>query len=210
MDEESLRLSAALSLRLSASFFSLETPADQQGAGRLCVSVDLHIGPAVPVLVVVLGGTSLGSKQVLLCCRGGGGLTNVSLHTEMNALPGVEKGKGPLAGLLVLLCSRTLLRSFTPEEAELSSEEAGFTSEGAGLSLVVADTSVMVCDGVDVWLNVACVVPGEGWSEGSVPPGPVLTVLGLSRVGGAKAAALRPSWLSSEPWSVSSSDESTS
>lgn len=51
---------------------------------------------------------------------------------------------------------------------------------------------------------------GERQRDGSVPPGPVLTVVGLSRGGGVKVVPLRPSWLSSEPSSVSSSDESTS
>lgn len=51
---------------------------------------------------------------------------------------------------------------------------------------------------------------GDRQSDGSVPPGPVLTVVGLSTWGGVKVVPLRPSWLSSEPSSVSSSDESTS
>lgn len=46
--------------------------------------------------------------------------------------------------------------------------------------------------------------------DGSVPLGPVLTVMGLSKGGEVKFVPLRPSWLSSEPSSVSSSDESTS
>lgn len=51
---------------------------------------------------------------------------------------------------------------------------------------------------------------GPKQSEGSVPPGPVRTVVGLNRGGGVKAVPQRPSWLSSEPSSVSSSEESTS
>lgn len=51
---------------------------------------------------------------------------------------------------------------------------------------------------------------GERQRDGRVPPGPLLTVVGLSRGGGVKVTPLRPSWLSSEPSSVSSSEESTS
>lgn len=59
-------------------------------------------------------------------------------------------------------------------------------------------------------LKVACGVQGERQSEGSVPPGPLLTLVGRSSGGGVKVVPRRPSWLSSDPSSVSSSEESTS
>lgn len=105
------------------------------------------------------------------------------------------------------LGSRTFLSCLVPpseEEAEPPSfspgEEAPFDSEGVGRPIREGP----------VWLKVAWGVEGERQRDGRVPPGPVLTVVGLSRGGGVKGAPLRPSWLSSEPSSVSSSDESTS
>lgn len=112
---------------------------------------------------------------------------------------------------MVLLHSRTLLSCLTSstEDSELPS----FTPEEEVLWLGLSSVrGGSVCEGVGrpVWLNVAWGVQGERQSDGSVPPGPVLIVVGRISGGGAKVVPLRPSWLSSEPSSVSSSDESTS
>lgn len=93
------------------------------------------------------------------------------------------------------------------------------SSGGAGLrkvSLLTEMKALPLLEGVTlltcdpVGLKVAWGVEGERQRDGSVPPGPLLTVVGLSRGGAGKAAPLRPSWLSSDPSSVSSSEESTS
>lgn len=120
-EEEALRLaaaSAAHSLRLSASFFCLGMPGEEQagrGASRGSVevwgdSVVFALEPGDVVVVAVdgavvlgpseVGPSALGSDGAVLGLRlfrswGGVGLRNVSLLTEMNALPGVEKGRGP-------------------------------------------------------------------------------------------------------------------
>lgn len=120
-------------------------------------------------------------------------------------------------GLVVPLGSRTLLSCLAPssvEELELPS----FTPTDDKLCAdFVSETEGRVCEGVGlpicegpVCVNVAWGVDGERQRDGRVPPGPVLTVVGLRRGGGVKVVPLRPSWLSSEPSSVSSSDESTS
>lgn len=122
---EVLRLAAAAaaahSLRLSASFFSLGMPGDEQEVRAVSrVSVVWHSAVlevvlesvvfGVPVELSVQGVVILGLPIVLPSALGsdgtvfpmtvfesfgGAGLIKVSLLTEMNALPGVEKGRGP-------------------------------------------------------------------------------------------------------------------
>lgn len=127
-DDVALRLAAAAhSLRLSASFFSLGMPGEEQevrGVSWLSVvwqSVVLVVVLESVVLVVVLQSvvlvvivvegtvvrglsrvwsSALDSDGAVFPLRlfescGGVGLRKVSLLTEMNALPGVEKGRGP-------------------------------------------------------------------------------------------------------------------
>ncbi len=130
VEDDTLRLAAAAaaqSLRLSASFFSLGMPGEEQevrGVSWLSVvlqSVVLLMVLETVVLVVVLQSvvfvvvwvegtvvlglpgvwtSALGSDGAVCPLRlfescGGVGLRKVSLLTEMNALPGVEKGRGP-------------------------------------------------------------------------------------------------------------------
>lgn len=126
---DALRVAAAAahSLRLSASFFSLGTPGEEQearGVSWLSVVrqsvvllvvlesvVFVVVLQSVVFVVMVVEGTvvlelsgvwssALGSDGAVFPLRlvescGGVGLRNVSLLTEMNALPGVEKGRGP-------------------------------------------------------------------------------------------------------------------
>lgn len=234
---------AAHSLRLSASFFSLGMPGDEQEVRAVSrVSVVWHSAVLVVVLESVVFGvpvelsvqgvvildlsiiwpSALGSDGTVFPMTvfesfGGAGLIKVSLLTEMNALPGVEKGRGPWMVFVVLLGSRTFLSrlaSSSVDEAKLPSVDPW--EQGVWLGLVSA-TGGKVCEWLGlptwegpVWLNVAWGVQGERQRDGSVPPGPVLTVVGLRRGGGVDIFPLRPSWLSSEPSSVSSSDESTS
>lgn len=128
-EDDALRPAAATahSLRLSASFFSLGMPGEEQevrGVSWLSVvwqSVVLVVvlesvvfvvvlQSVVFVVIVVEGAVVIGLPRVrssVLGCDGavfplrlfescgGLGLRNVSLLTEMNALPGVEKGRGP-------------------------------------------------------------------------------------------------------------------
>lgn len=47
--------------------------------------------------------------------------------------------------------------------------------------------------GGPVWVNVAWGALGDRQRDGSVPPGPLLTVVGLRRGGGVKVVPLRPS-----------------
>lgn len=118
-DDVALRLAAAAhSLRLSASFFSLGMPGEEQevrGVSWLSVvrqSVVLVVVlQSVVLVVIVVEGTvvrglsrvwssALDSDGAVFPLRlfescGGVGLRKVSLLTEMNALPGVEKGRGP-------------------------------------------------------------------------------------------------------------------
>lgn len=112
---------AAHSLRLSASFFSLGMPGDEQEVRAVSrVSVVWHSAVLVVVLESVVFGvpvelsvqgvvildlsiiwpSALGSDGTVFPMTvfesfGGAGLIKVSLLTEMNALPGVEKGRGP-------------------------------------------------------------------------------------------------------------------
>lgn len=97
---------AAHSLRLSASFFSLEIPGEEQevrGVSWVSGVLVALLGSAVFVVAlqlaaegtVVLGPSRVWSSDVVLEACGGPGLRKVSLLTEMNALPGVEKGRGP-------------------------------------------------------------------------------------------------------------------
>lgn len=119
-DTVRLAAAAAHSLRLSASFFSLGMPGEEQevrGVSRLSgvvvvvwESVVVLLSGVLVVIVVVgavvllvlsrVRSSALGSDGPVFPLRlfescGGVGLRNVSLLTEMNALPGVEKGRGP-------------------------------------------------------------------------------------------------------------------
>lgn len=122
-DALKLAAAAAQSLRLSASFFSLGMPGEEQEARGVSwlsgvwqsvvlvvvlVSVVLVVvlESVVFVVVVVEGTVVLGLTRFwssdgavfplrLFESCGGVGLRKVSLLTEMNALPGVEKGRGP-------------------------------------------------------------------------------------------------------------------
>lgn len=124
-EDDTLRLEAAAaqSLRLSASFFSLGMPGEEQevrGVSWLSgvrqsvvlvvvlesVVVRVVLQSVVFVVIVVEGTVVLGLSRVgssdaavfplrLFGSCGGAGLRKVSLLTEMNALPGVEKGRGP-------------------------------------------------------------------------------------------------------------------
>lgn len=114
---------AAHSLRLSASFFSLGIPGEEQDV-RAVSGLLLVLQSAVLVVpvgsvallsgVLIVRGTEgtvvlalswiwssdLGSDAAAFSLTlqescGGLGLRKVSLLTEMNALPGVEKGRGP-------------------------------------------------------------------------------------------------------------------
>lgn len=126
-EEDAVRLAAAAaaahSLLLSASFFSLGIPGEEQEA-RAGSGLSLVLQSVVLVVllgsvallsgVLIVGGaegtvvlglswiwsSDLGSDAAAfpLTLRescGGVGLRKVSLLTEMNALPGVEKGRGP-------------------------------------------------------------------------------------------------------------------
>lgn len=138
-DVDALRLTlaaAAHSLRLSASFFSLGMPGEEQevrGVSWLSalwqsvVTVDVLESVVLVVVVqlgefvvtVVLGlsrvwSSAMGSEGAVFPLRlfescGGVGLRKVSLPTEMNALPGVEKGRGPSVGFVAPLGPRTFL-----------------------------------------------------------------------------------------------------
>lgn len=107
-----LAAAAAHSLRLSASFFSLEMPGEEQEARGVSrqSGVVAVVWESVAVVVLVVEVVVLGLSRVrssaldsdgplfpltLFESCGGVGLRNVSLLTEMNALPGVEKGRGP-------------------------------------------------------------------------------------------------------------------
>lgn len=123
-EDDALRLAAAAaaahSLRLSASFFSLEIPGEEQELRGVSwvswvvlqsVVLVALLGSVVFVVQSVVEGTvvpglsrvwssALGSDTAVFPLRllescGGAGLRKVSLLTEMNALPGVEKGRGP-------------------------------------------------------------------------------------------------------------------
>lgn len=129
-EDDTLRLAAAAaahSLRLSASFFSLGMPGEEQEvrgvswlsgvrqSGELVVVLEtvvlvVALQSVVLVVVAVEGAADLGLSRVrssalgsdgavfplrLFKSCGGAGLRKVSLLTEMNALPGVEKGRGP-------------------------------------------------------------------------------------------------------------------
>lgn len=165
-----LAAAAAQSRRLSASFFSLGIPGEEQevrGGGVSRVSevaavveveevVEVDWASVVVVVVVIVleevvevvvfevSGSFLGSGappfpfRILESCRGGGGigLRNVSLPTEMNALPGVEKGREGLEGSKTFLSCLTPssvveLPSFTPAEDE-EEEEEGLISATVG------------------------------------------------------------------------------
>lgn len=188
---DTLRLAAAAaqSLRLSASFFSLGIPGEEQ-EGRVSwlsavkLSVVLMVvglesvvlrelvvfvtvvveGTAVPVLTRVcpsdLGSDGAAFTMGLFKSEGGAGLRKVSLLTEMNALPGVEKGRGPWMGFV--LGSKTFLSCLTlssTDETDLGS----FTPRGeANCPGFVSETEGSVCKGVGlptcegpVWENVA-------------------------------------------------------
>lgn len=107
-EDEDAAAAAAHSRRLSASFFSLEMPGEEQEVrGNSWPSVILvevvlgseDLGLPAAEEVVVLGLSALGGGGSifplgLFKCGGGAGLEKVSLLTEMKALPGVEKGRG--------------------------------------------------------------------------------------------------------------------
>lgn len=120
---EVLRLAAAAahSLRLSASFFSLGMPGDEQEVRAVSrvsviwhsavlevvlesvvfgVPVELSVQGVVILDLSIIWPSALGSDGTVFPMTvfesfGGAGLIKVSLLTEMNALPGVEKGRGP-------------------------------------------------------------------------------------------------------------------
>lgn len=117
-DDAAAAAAAAQSLRLSASFFSLGIPGEEQEVrgvsglpvGLQSVVVVVVLESVVVLVIVVEGAVVLGLPRVwssvlgsdgavfpltLFGSGGGLGLRNVSLLTEMNALPGVEKGRGP-------------------------------------------------------------------------------------------------------------------
>lgn len=90
--EEDVAAAAAHSLRLSASFFSLGIPGDVCGVS---VGLAVVLGSVVPVVlvsVVLEGAGSVGEGWSFFMSCGGLGFRNVSLLTEMKALPGVENG----------------------------------------------------------------------------------------------------------------------
>lgn len=102
-----LAAAAAHSRRLSASFFSLGIPGEEQEvrgvSGVVVVLWESVVDEVVEVGVVVLepsasvfggSGAQVFPLRLFKSC-GGFGLRKVSLLTEMNALPGVEKGRGP-------------------------------------------------------------------------------------------------------------------
>lgn len=114
--DEGEAAAAAQSLRLSASFFSLGIPGEEQeerGVWRPSVDLQSVVPVLLPlsgVVIVEEGVELLGLSWVwtsalasdrqapppgLFESGGGSGLRNVSLLTEMNALPGVEKETGP-------------------------------------------------------------------------------------------------------------------
>lgn len=115
-DDDATAAAAAQSLRLSASFFSLGMPGEEQeergvsGLSEVRQSVVVVVVLDSVVVIVVEGTVVLGMSRVRTSALGsdgavfplrvfescgGLGLRKVSLLTEMNALPGVEKGRGP-------------------------------------------------------------------------------------------------------------------
>ncbi|KAI9523944.1 hypothetical protein NQZ68_022577, partial [Dissostichus eleginoides] len=195
---DTLRLAAAAaqSLRLSASFFSLGIPGEEQ-EGR----VSWLSAVKLSVVLMVVGLESLES---------------VMLRELVVIVTVVVEGTAVL--VLTRVCS-----------SDLGSDGAAFTmglfksDGGAGLRKVSLLTEMNALPGMrqtsgpllpegrrTVQASSLKRRVGERQRDGRVPPGPVLTVVGLSRGGGVKVVPLRPSWLSSEPSSVSSSEESTS
>lgn len=213
---------AAACLRLSASFISLVMP--PFGGGGVWGSR-------------VMTGTVLGSSLLLTLAvlRSGGGaegLANGSLLTVVNALPGVEKvlvrelGWGP--GVLLL---DTESWTFPRPSLEFSGSAEVEAADGVDIRVWVgfcSDVLASASDGYRVcfWFwacrpRLSCGEPGwatvHGVGDRVVKGGgPVLicgdptTLVGLSTWLGGTKVVLRPSWLSSEPSSVSSSEESTS
>lgn len=141
--DKALRLAAAAaahSLRLSASFFSLGMPGEERevrGVSWLSVVresvvvvVVLQLGVSILAVegAVVLGLSRLCSSAldsndavfplILFESCGGVGLRKLSLLTEMNALPGVEKGRGPQVGFVVPVCSRTFFSRLTTSSVD--------------------------------------------------------------------------------------------
>lgn len=212
---EAMRAAAAAhNRRLSASFFSLEMPGEEQelrevpGPPGVLKSAEPVVGSVVVagVLGLLLGTLVPSSSHVALDVLESSGavvLRNESLLTEMKALPGVAKGRGRWGGW-----------EAPPAPGTFPSFPASSSVDGIDLlSLLRAGLGSAAKEWLregPVWEKVAWGVQGERQRDGSVPPGPVLTVVGLSRGGGVKVAPRRPSWLSSEPSSVSSSEESTS
>lgn len=91
--EEAAPRPAAHSLRLSASFFSLGMPGEEQEGGGVFLSEGLVVLRSRELAVGgALWTSALGSGGPVC---GGLGLRKGSLLTEMKALPGVEKGRGP-------------------------------------------------------------------------------------------------------------------
>lgn len=140
-EDKALRLAAAAhSLRLSASFFSLGMPGEEQevrGVSWLSVVresvvfvVVLQSGVSILAVegVLVVGLSRLCSSAldandavfplILFESCGGVGLRKLSLLTEMNALPGVEKGRGPQVGFVVPVSSRTFLSCRTTSSVD--------------------------------------------------------------------------------------------
>lgn len=141
--DKALRLAAAAaahSLRLSASFFSLGMPGEERevrGVSWLSVVresvvvvVVLQLGVSILAVegAVVLGLSRLCSSALdsndavfpltLFESCGGVGFRKLSLLTEMNALPGVEKGRGPHVGFVVPVCSRTFFSRLTTSSVD--------------------------------------------------------------------------------------------
>lgn len=219
--------------RLSASFFSLGIPGEEHGV-RAASLLSLAPGGVAPPTrpgggVAGVRSSGRGSEDAALALGlfhspGGVGLRKGSLATEMKALPGVEKGRGSWAGLADGLpgsrawpSGPSLPLADGPERPPpLPGDDT--LSSGFGSPSLDSVTEGRVWERVGLpsgegpaWENMRWEEEGDRQREGSVPPGPVRTVVGRSRGGGVKEAPpLRPSWLSSEPSSVSSSEESTS
>lgn len=130
--------------RLSASFFSLGIPGEEQGVWAASL-LSLAPGVAPPPLglegAVGVRSSGRGSDEAvftlgLFHSPGGVGLRNGSLATEMKALPGVEKGRGSWAGLVeALLGSR----------ASASSPPLPLVDEPEQLSPSPGDDTLLSC-----------------------------------------------------------------
>lgn len=98
---------------MSASFFSLGIPGEEQEVGLGSEDPPSGVEPVVEegegeALEVWPSEVAAFPRGPFVSC-GGCGLRKVSLPTEMKALPGVEKGSGPWPALEAPLDSGTLL-----------------------------------------------------------------------------------------------------